>query len=143
MTTIYLNLPNWRSIFPAFADPAAYPDAMVQAQYDIGTAYISNKNYGCSLYALTLPQQTQALNLMCAHLLALSTAIVAGDTPGITTAATVDKVSVTLQPPPEVNQWQYWLNQTPYGQQFLALLQARGVGGMWFGGWPVAGAFRR
>ncbi|OWK47571.1 hypothetical protein FRUB_01270 [Fimbriiglobus ruber] len=39
------------------------------------------------------------------------------------TGATIDKISVTLEPPPAPNAWQYWLQSSPYGQQLLALLQ--------------------
>jgi hypothetical protein len=76
-------------------------------------------------------QQTLALNLMTAHLVFLSDQVAAGETGGVVTGATIDKVSVTLEPPPSSNNWQYWLNQSPYGKQLLALLQVASVGGMY------------
>ena len=68
---------------------------------------------------------------MTAHLLALSVMIASGNTPGVMVAATIDKISITLEPPPAPNAWQYWLQTTPYGQQLLALLQVASVGGFY------------
>jgi len=75
--------------------------------------------------------------------LALSAKANSGDVAGVVTAATIDKISVTLMPPPGLNQWQWWLNQTPYGQQLLALLQIAAAGGRFYSaGKPVVGVFR-
>lgn len=61
--------------------------------------------------------------LMAAHLLALQNNIANGDTAGgLQTGASIDKVSVTVAPPPFSNGFEYYLNQTTYGQQLLALL---------------------
>lgn len=97
----------------------------------------------------TMPQapyvarQTRYLQLMTAHLATLNIMIMGGNLPGIITAATIDKVSVTLQPPPEKNQFQWWLNQTPYGQQLAALTQIATIGGFFVGGLPETSAFRK
>jgi hypothetical protein len=48
-----------------------------------------------------------------------------------------------MQAPPAANAWQYWLNTSPYGMQLLALLQAKGVGGLYVGGLPERDAFRK
>ena len=66
---------------------------------------------------------------------------IAREVPGIITEATVDKVDVKLEPPPLPNQWQFWLGTTIYGQQLLALLQGKSVGGTYYGGPPVLAAF--
>ena len=143
MATIQFNSANFRALFSAFANTTQYPDTLLQLLWNNATSYITNQT-SCGWYSgLNLNQQTLALNYMTAHLLALSAQITAGDTPGIVTAATIDKISVTLQPPPETNQWQYWLNQTPYGQQLLSLLQIAAAGGRFYGGAPVFTAFRR
>lgn len=135
---ISLSLPVFRALFKAFDNTIVYPDAIIQLFWDTATAYVSNRNGGCFVGSMTLPQQTLALNQMTAHLLALNDLIAAGNTPGIVVAGTVDKVSVTLEPPPTVNQWQYWLQTTPYGQQLLALLGTLSVGGFYFPGRPPA-----
>lgn len=144
MATIYFNAAVFRATAPAFSNTFTYPDARIQAQWDLATAYLSNNTVIGCYNGMPLGQQTSALNLMTAHLMALNAAIAAGQPTGVLTGATIDKVSVQLQPPPDENQWQWWLNQTPYGQQLLALLQVASAGGRFFtSGLPVVPAFRR
>ncbi len=131
MPCINYNDAAFRALFPAYANNAQYPTSMLQAFWDTATAYVSNRNGGCYTGALTLAQQTLALNQMTAHLVYLNGLIAVGNTPGILTGATIDKVNVTLEPPPIKNAWQYWLNQSPYGQQLLALLSVASVGGFY------------
>lgn len=87
------------------------------------------------------------LNMMVAHLLALSTQIgntpAAPKTPGLKQSATIDKISISLTPPPFKNQWQWWLSLTPYGQQLFALLQIATTGGAYYGGFPNRDSLRR
>lgn len=143
MTTIAFDAATFRALFPPYSNATIYPDALLQMLWDNGTNYITDQSGGCNCCGLSLSQQTYALNLMTAHLLALNNLIAAGQTPGIMTAATIDKISVAVQPPPSTNNWQYWLNETPYGRQLLALLKVASVGGCSYGGFPVVGAFRR
>ena len=131
MGTINSIDPAFRTLFPAYADTVVYPAATVQAYWDTATAYVSNRAGGCYTGGMTAAQQTLALNQMTAHLLYLGGQVAQGNTPGVMTGATIDKISVTLEPPPAPNQWQYWLNQSPYGQQLLALLQVASVGGFY------------
>ena len=59
--------------------------------------------------------------LLTAHLLALQGNINNGEnTGGLQTSASIDKVSVSVAPPPFSDGFEYWLNQTIYGQQLLA-----------------------
>ncbi len=149
MATILYNDANFRALFPAFADVTKYPQATIQQYWDLATSYITDctrTGYyeGFACVNRQPKQQTNALNLMTAHLLYLNTLVAAGQPTGTLTGATIDKVSVQLQPPPAPNQWQWWLNQSPYGQQLLALLQVAAAGGRFFtSGAPVVPAFRR
>lgn len=144
MTTIALDIAAFRALFPAFSNVITYPDAVIQLFWDTATNYVSDQNGGCYTQGLKLAQQTLALNQMTAHLLALNALIGnSSQTPGLKQAATIDKVSITLTPPPVPNQWQWWLSLTPYGQQLLALLQVASAGGFYYGGFPTSGAFRR
>lgn len=142
MPTINFNDANFRAQFPAFANQNDYTPQFLQIWWNNATSYISNQNQ-CGWYSMTLAQQTLALNYMTAHLVELNKLAGCGEDGGIVTSATVDKVSVSLQPPPDVNQWQWWLNQTPYGKQLLALLQLAVVGGRMINPRPVLSAFRR
>lgn len=139
---ITFNVANFRAAFPAFAtNLTKYPDAALNNFFDLATLFISNQYQG-GFPGFTPVQQAAALNYMVAHLAALNDIIVKKSTPGVLTGATIDKISVTLQPPPESNQWQWWLNQTAYGQQLLAMLQVISVGGYYAGGSAALSAFR-
>jgi hypothetical protein len=132
---------DFRAQFPYFANTTLYPEVVLQMYFTMGTAYVQNLNIGC----LTTAQRQLALYLMTAHLQAMFTAIVAdnGSAPGVVTEAQIDKIRVSIQPPPDPNEWTYWLNQTPWGQQLLALLSAASVGGFYVAGRPELRAFRR
>lgn len=139
MPDYVFNVASFRADFPAFASETAYPDATLEMYWDSANCYIANQDYG---YLRGLCRG-DALNLMTAHLVAISSLVASGQTPVILSGATVDKVSVTTTPPPVKNQFQWWLSITPYGQRLLALLQVKGVGGMYIGGLPETAAFRK
>lgn len=139
MNPLTFDVTAFRIEFPQFSDPTAFPDALLQGYWNRAICYISPYNYG----DLNGACRQEALNLMTAHLAQLAITINGGQLTGQVQAATVDKVNVALTPPPEVNAWQWWLNQTGYGQELLALLQALAVGGFQSGFLPETGAFRR
>lgn len=130
----------FRLQFPAFANVITYPTPMLQRYWDTATCFVDDRgNYG---WLQSVCRQL-AINLMTAHLTALSLLIVAGQTPGYAQSATIDKVTVSLTPPPVKSGWQSWLIQTPYGAELWALLTVRSSGGWYVGGSPEVGAFRR
>lgn len=141
-TTINYNDALFRALFPVYANMTKYPEATLQAYWNTAILYVNNAAGGCYIGGMSLPQQTQAINLMTAHLVFLSSLISQGQVPGVLVAAGIDKVNVTIEPPPTKNMWQYWLATSPYGMQLLALLQLVGVGGFYIGGTPVYPAFR-
>lgn len=64
-----------------------------------------------------------AIFLLTAHLLTIQGNVSSGETTGgVQTSASIDKVSVSYAPPPYTNGFEYWLSQTPYGQELLALI---------------------
>lgn len=129
----------FRAQFPAFASAATYPDLTLQGYWDAAICYVSDVNTG----RLMDDCRQRAINMMTAHLTALADIIASGKTVGYAQSATVDKVSVTMTPPPVRSQWQWWLNLTPYGMQLSALLFARSMGGLYIGGSNETGAFRK
>lgn len=140
---IQFSIDNFRLVYKAYSNPITYPDQLLSASYVDATCYVSDQNGGCFVGGMNNQQRAKALNLMTAHLLAIGDLIAAGYTPGVVTAATIDKVSVTLQPPPVKNQWQQWLQTTPYGQQLLALLQLAAAGGTYLSiGLPARAGLR-
>lgn len=135
MSRLQFQYETFIQYYPQFANDVCYPKNTLQLYWNEATTIV-NDDTRCS--GLRNPRQLQrALNLMTAHLTVLTVQAAQGQTSGLVTGATVDKVSITLTPPPEVNQWQWWLNQTPYGQQFLALMQVAAVGGFFAGGYPT------
>ncbi len=139
MAVVLFNVTAFRAAFPEFANTTLYPTPLLQGYWDSATCIISDTDYGY----LNLKARTRALNLLTAHLAKLGTMIAAGETVGLVNSATIDKVSVSLTPPPNKNQWQWWLSLTPYGAELLALLQAQSIGGMYIGGFPERSAFRK
>jgi Protein of unknown function (DUF4054) len=140
----------FRTQFPEFADTTAYPAASIQVFWTMATVFIGAS--GCPCGALSGDALTLALNYMTAQLYTLSqmqtSAVAEGQAPGqnlggFETAATIDKVSVTVLAPPASDMWEWWLAQTPYGQALLALLKVLAVGGFSVGGLPERRAFRK
>jgi hypothetical protein len=128
MTVLVFNVAAFRLAFPAFANATTYPDATLQGFWDVAALYVSTEaDYG----RLVDDARARALDLLTAHLTALSALIVAGRTPGIVQSSTIDKISVSLVPPPIKSDFDFWLQQTPYGLQLLALLGVHSVGG-WY-----------
>lgn len=140
-TTLVYNDADFRLQFPFFADMDAYPEQLLTMNFAAGTNYISDYNSGF----LANGNRQFALYLMTAHLTQLGTFVTAnnGSPTTIETQARIDKISVTVAPPPSKNQWQYWLNTTPWGMQLFALLQVASAGGWFVGGLPERFAFRR
>jgi len=142
MSTLTFDPATFRILFPQFANVTAFPDVKLQADFDMATAYVSPDTYG----DMPAPARGQALNLMTAHLLALGVIIAQNGYQGqvgIIQGATIDRVAITLTPPPVRSQWSWWLNTTPYGAQLAGLLDAQSVGGFYVGGLPERAAFRK
>lgn len=128
------DIAAFRVAFPQFSNVTIYPDALIQAQADIAECFLAAN--GCSC-------ETVQMQLMVAHLLTLNDRIIAGTgTTGQIASATIDKVSVSITPPPGKSGFLYWLNTTPYGVQLAALLSVCAVGGLYVGGRPERAAFR-
>ncbi len=139
MATIVFDVVEFRAAFPEFADDTKYPDALLQRHWDNATCYVSDEDYGC----LSGACRQQAIDLMTAHLVKIEEGILSGDNSSFVQSATIDKVSVTVVPPPAGSQYAWWLSLTPYGQQLLALLKSKTVGGLYVSGRPEKSAFRK
>lgn len=129
----------FRVQFPAFANTTMFPNALLDMYFANATCYLEDYN-SCDLAGAC---RVLALNQMTAHLTQLATRYNAGQIPGLPINATIDKVTVALQPPPNTDQWSYWMNQTPYGQQLFALLQVAGCHVDVVGALPEQSAFKK
>lgn len=140
MSTIQFNYQAFITGYTQFSNDVLFPQATLQLYWNDATTLISANTATCGL---TVQQRTRALNLMTAHLAVLNAQAAAGQNTGLMQGASIDKISVQLTPPPEINQWQWWLNQTQYGQQLLALYQMAAAGGFFVGGYPTTFTLRR
>jgi len=136
MADLTFNVAQFRVEFPEFVD---VPDPTLQQYWNTAILYISNQNAG----VMNGSSRQYALDLMTAHLTKLSALILAGQTPSIVNSSSIDKISVSLTPPPFKTSWDWWLSTTPYGLQLLALLNVNSVGGGYYGGLPERTAFRK
>lgn len=128
------DIAAFRAAFQAFEDVVIYPDATIQIYADAAPCYLSDRGCGC---------ETLNTQLLVAHLLMLNDRALAGNgSGGLVTSAGIDKVSVSIAPPPTTSAWGYWLSTTPYGVQLMALLKRCSVGGIYVGGGRERSAFR-
>lgn len=140
MAEVVLDIPKFRQLFPQFADETKYPDIMIEMYWDQALCMMDDECYEC----LDNCACTELMMyLLVAHFLALSTTTNKGKQGGLISNSSVDKVSVTRVTPPVNDMFDYWLGQTPYGQQLLAQLTAMLVGGFSVGGLPERKAFRK
>lgn len=120
---------------PAYMNPIMYPEATLQQYWNSATNYVSDiGNFG----AIQGGTRQFALNLMTAHLVFYAGLVANQMVPALMQTATIDKVAIGVTPPPLPNQWQWFLDISPYGQQLLALLQAHSAGGFFISG-PYGG----
>jgi len=136
--------------FVLYSNPTDYPEALLQIYWDVALNYISPVNWG----DLCDGSREYAIQLMMSHIIFLTNLTNTGNgagtgsggTPGTIPyqmqSATIDKVSVSVVPPPNPDQFQWWLGTSPFGMMLLALLQIKTVGGHYVGGSNVRGAFR-
>lgn len=138
---ITFDVAGFRAAYPQFTSTVTFPDATLQRYFNSATQFICASWSGCDV--LAGDARELALNLLTAHLAALFVLIAAGEVPAFLTSATIDKVSVSVEPPQTKTAFQQWLALTGYGQELLALLMVKAVGGFMGGGLPERAAFRK
>lgn len=123
-----MNLSQFRTDFPEFADTARFPDAMLTLWAGVGEQRISAERFD-TLYGT-------AVALFAAHnlVLAVSNRLVAaqggvpGSTGGIISSKSVGDVSVSYDTgaamEPNAGHW----NATTYGRQYIQLARLMGGG---------------
>ena len=123
-TTPVYNDENFRNQFPAFENTTIFPPAQLEGWWTMATAYINiDNNY---FWNFKTKQLQLAVDLMCAHLAASFTLINAGIPTVVVTGTTEGSVTVSMQPPPTMTAYGWWLATTPYGAQLRALLRVVG-----------------
>ena len=138
MALISLNIASFRASFPLYADETSYPDALLNAQYEIGKCYIADNE--CTMAEAC---REYALQSMLAHLLYIRDQVNAGNNIGVITQASEGDVSVSLATPVVDDEWNYWFNSSPFGRELVVLLSVQSVGGFYAGGNNERAAFRK
>lgn len=133
MVTVDIN--TFRQLFPEFSDATKYPDTVLELQLDAAQDFVSPRS-GLSLKGNA---RARAIYLMCAVLIKSAALNSSGNTTakaGITTSATIDKVSVGKSLPTfGSSAFKYLLlKYPPYGDQLLALLQIKAAAGIFANG---------
>ena len=97
-------------------------------------AYISTENYG----VIQGDSRLLACELMLAHLLTIYRSIHDNDqTQAVSvSSASIQNVSVSLTPPQNRTQYEFWLNLSIYGTQLWSLLTAKTPCGFYIQGTP-------
>lgn len=138
-TIIDFDADLFRAQFPNQFPNPPNTDEILELYWDIAICYISNNAAG----RLTEDCRRQAINLMTAHLIQIADNATSGQQSGFVESASIDKISVKVQTFQNKNQFQWFLNQTPYGQQLYAMLFLATVGGFMAGAFNELGSFRR
>lgn len=134
---IYFDYAIFQAQFPVYASSPI--EAVLQGYWDKATCYISDLDQGI----LSGGCRRYALNLLTAHYAYISPLIAEGQTLTIMKGASIDKVSITVEPPKSPDALYYWYNTSPYGIELLALLTSKSAGGYYVGGLPETQAFRK
>ena len=134
------------SYFPEFGNETTYPPSLLTAAGKRARFWISK--VGCA--QLFGAEREYAYYCIVAHLAVLTQKAMASTDPsqavpaggsagavggsGLIQSASVGGVNVSFQVPQYMkSSWDWWLAQTPYGQQYLAFLESRvpiGIYGM-------------
>lgn len=141
MAGIELKAKDLREAFPEFANECKYPDGYLNRFLTQATAYISD--YDCKLR----PQvRLLAIQYMACHLMSLASVDAAGNSTGadgnIVTSSHVGNVSVSIQAPIARDAFEQWIQSTPYGKAYWALLSANNPTGIFYIGTPRAFGIR-
>lgn len=130
----------FRQQYPLFANTSTYPDAILTMNFNLATCYIDPTICG-NLGAC----RENALYMLTAHITGLNDVINGRGTTAqtfILQGSTIDKIQIQATPQPGLNGFNYWLGQTPWGQQLRALLTVRSTAGYYIGGSPERSAIR-
>lgn len=128
---LIITADRFRADFPEFTDETKHTESAIVNVLHRASSFVSRWNSG----ALKDEKRILAIELMAAHLKFLQDGAIVGNTGGgLIGSSSVGSVSVTMIPPLVKRQFDYWMNQTMYGQQYLALLGSLAPAGLFFGG---------
>ena len=139
---VNVTVSDFRNALPEFNSTIRFPDAYVQRFITQSTMYISTQSG-----IIRDDVRVLAIEYMTAHLITLASIDGLGNdkndsstSGGVLTAASIDSVSVSFQAVIAKDAFEQWIQSTPYGKMYWALLSANMPGGIfWVGSPRVAG----
>lgn len=141
MSKINVSVKSLREAFPEFASECVYPDGYINRFLTQATMYISRDNR-----VLRAEVRELGIQYMACHLMALSAVDSKGNATGndgnIITSSHIGSVSVSIQAPIARDSFEQWIQSTPYGKAYWALLKANNPTGLFWVGTPRAFGIR-
>ncbi len=136
MSNVIVSLAEFYTEYPEF-NTEVYK-TICPRSFRMAKIYIPIKN-NCFLKD---EQRKTAIYLLTAHLSLLNFNAANGVTAGsggssgggVVQSASVGEVSVSYAQIPNMDDWSYWLAQTPYGQELLAFFELFASGPVYIGG---------
>lgn len=130
---------KFRQFFQEFKDAVKYPQALIEGYWAQANCIFDDEGNplfkACDAWLVVAN--------LTAHMMAIAMKAAKGRQVGFKSSSTIDKVSISMLPPPVKDQFSWWLSSTPYGAMLAALLEAASVGGFFFGGINERGSFRK
>lgn len=141
MARIELTAKDLRGAFPEFKDECKYPNGYVDRFLTQASMFISRDSG-----VIKDDVRKLAIQYMACHLMSLSAVAGDGTATGndgnIITSSHIGSVSVSIQPPVARDAYEQWIQSTPYGKAYWALLRANHPTGFFMVGSPRAFGIR-
>lgn len=138
-----LDIAAFRVSYVEFANPVDFPETELNEAWDFATCFMPPySSYG----TLSGKCRYKALTLLTAHILKTNkTYRESGfsDVGAIVNNAREDLIDVASQDIPASNTWEYNLNTTKYGRDYVQLLSSKSKGGFYGNPRPVKAGFLR
>ena len=134
---VNVTVAEFRLALPEFASVTKYPEAYIQRFITQSTMFITNQSG-----IIRDDVRILAIEYMTAHLITLAAVDGAGNATdqtnsgGVLTSASIDSVSVAFQAVIAKDAFEQWIQSTPYGKLYWALLSANMPGGIFWVGSP-------
>lgn len=135
--SVNVTVAEFRLALPEFADTTKYPDAYIQRFITQSTMFITTDSG-----IIRDDVRVLAIEYMTAHLITLAAIdgagnkVADGNSGGVLTSASIESVSVAFQGVIAKNAFEQWIQSTPYGKMYWALLEANTPTGVFWVGSP-------
>lgn len=135
--SVEVTVATFRSSLPEFADTTKYPNTYIQRFITQSTMFITTDSG-----IIKDDVRVLAIEYMTAHLITLAAIdgagnkVADGNSGGVLTSASIDSVSVAFQAVIAKDAFEQWIQSTPYGKLYWALLSANMPTGVYWVGTP-------